>query len=289
MSKSQSIRGTILKYKADRRPVAFVTIMFAIHVALWLFATPLVCLLAFLPLTILSMFIAPINHHHQHLNAFRDAWANRVYDLMLSLQTGIGPYSWVLHHNFGHHMNYLNQPPHDKVDESHWAREDGSTMGRFEYTVHLYLNHQIDIYRVGKKHPKIYKHYLWMKLPLYALIALGFYINPINYLIVFFVPGVIAGIHTCYATYEHHAGYHSDNHLTASRNRESAAFNFMTCNLGLHTAHHKRPGLHWSLLPKLHAEIRQQIPAEQLIPGFFDEPPEVSAAYSTPPATAALA
>ena len=36
------------------------------------------------------------------------------------------------------------------------------------------------------------------------------------------------------------------NHLDASRNNVNPLFNFITCNLGYHTAHHKRPGIHWS-------------------------------------------
>jgi len=55
--------------------------------------------------------------------------------------------------------------------------------------------------------------------------------------------------HTTGATYEHHAGCAPSDHLTASCNRENRVFNRMTGNLGLHTAHHKRTGLHWSLLP----------------------------------------
>jgi fatty acid desaturase len=43
----------------------------------------------------------------------------------------------------------------------------------------------------------------------------------------------------------------------------------MTCNLGLHTAHHKRPGVHWSLLPQIHEEIKDQIPQEMILTTFW--------------------
>ena len=55
----------------------------------------------------------------------------------------------------------------------------------------------------------------------------------------------------------------------ASRNRVNPLYNALTGNLGLHTAHHKRPGLHWSLLPKLHEQIRHQIPKEQILQSFW--------------------
>ena len=122
-------RGTILKYKADRRPLSYVLVVFILRLAIWALATPLICAISVIPLAVLGMFIAPINHHHQHLNSFRAAWLNRLYDLVLALQSGAGPYTWVLHHNLGHHINYLNQPPHDSPDESHWTRADGTKMG----------------------------------------------------------------------------------------------------------------------------------------------------------------
>ena len=55
----------------------------------------------------------------------------------------------------------------------------------------------------------------------------------------------------------------------ASRNRESRLYNALTGNLGLHTAHHKRPGLHWSLLPELHERIRHRIPDERIVTSFW--------------------
>ena len=135
-------RGTILKYKADRGPIAYGVAVFMLRLALWGLTTPLICAIGVVPLALLGMFIAPINHHHQHVNSFRAAWLNRLYDLLLALQSGVGPYNWVLHHNLGHHVNYLNQPPHASPDESHWTRADGTKMGRLEYSVHLLLHHQ---------------------------------------------------------------------------------------------------------------------------------------------------
>mgnify|MGYP001440518359 CR=1 FL=1 len=43
----------------------------------------------------------------------------------------------------------------------------------------------------------------------------------------------------------------------------------LTGNLGFHTAHHHRPGMHWSKLPTLHAEILPKIPKEAFtMPGY---------------------
>jgi fatty acid desaturase len=262
-------RGSILRYKADRGPITFVVGIFIARLAIWALATPLVCAFSVVPLAFLGVFIAPINHHHQHVNSFRAGWLNRFYDLALALQSGIGPYAWVLHHNLGHHLNYLNQPPHESPDESHWMRGDGTQMGRLEYTIHLFFHHQIDIIRVGLRHRRIFRYFLLMKLPLWGLIGVGLWINPLATVLVFLLPAFATLLHTAWATYEHHSGLPRDGHIDASRNRVNPLYNALTGNLGLHTAHHQRPGLHWSLLPELHAKIEGEIPEELLLKSFW--------------------
>ncbi len=262
-------RGTILKYKADRGPVAYVLAMFVLHVLLWIYASPLVALAALVPLAVGSMFVAPIHHHHQHLNTFRAPGLNRVYDIVLALQTGVAPYSWVLHHNLGHHRNYLHQHPHAAPDESAWTRKDGSQQGRVEYTLHALVRHQRDIVRVGLKHRRYLSYWLLMKAPLYGLIALALWINAWNTATIFLIPGLIALAHTIWATYEHHSGCETHGHLVGSLNRDNRVYNLLTGNLGLHTAHHKRPGLHWSLLPQVHAEIKDHIPEHLILKNFW--------------------
>jgi fatty acid desaturase len=262
-------RGRVLKYRADRLPTAYVVAMLALHVAIWATAGPWVAVASTVPLAVAGFFIAPINHHHQHLNVFRSPAANRVYDLALALQTGVAPFAWVLHHNLGHHAHYLQQRPHEQPDESTWTRANGAKMGRVEYTLYLLMRHQWDIVRIGLQYPKVFRRFLWMKLPLYALLGAAFWLQPWNTTFVFVVPGLLVLTHTIWATYEHHAGCETDEHVAASVNRINPLYNRLTGNLGYHTAHHMRPGMHWSLLPKLHAEIEAKIPERCVLTTFW--------------------
>ncbi len=268
-TKSDRRSGRWLRYTADRRPIAFVHLMLAFHVAVYFLAPTWVAALCVVPLAVGSMFVAAINHHHQHFNTFHSPLMNRIYDLVLSLQSGIAPYAWVLHHNLGHHVNYLNQRPHPAPDESKWTRRDGAQMGRIEYTIDLLLHHQIDILRVGRRYPKYLRAFLLMKLPLWALLGLALYWNPTNAILAFLLPGFITLAHTSWVTYGHHAGHHATSHYDASVNNVNPLFNYLTCNLGYHTAHHKRPGVHWSLLPAIHEEIKHHIPPEQVEVDFW--------------------
>ncbi|MCR9096042.1 MAG: fatty acid desaturase [bacterium] len=263
-------KGKYLRYTADRRPVAVTLALLSLHFVAFFVAPTWLAVALVVPFSIASFFIAPLNHHHQHFNSFHSPILNRIYEVALSLQTGLSPFGWVLHHNLGHHKNYLNQHPSDgPIDESRWTRRDGSTMNRVEYTIKLVAMHQIDIYRVGQKHPKQWRNYLLMKIPVWSILGALLWINPVNAFLVFLLPAFVALCHTSWATYEHHAGYHATDHHDASVNRTSRVYNYLTCNLGYHTAHHKRPGLHWSLLEKLHHEIEDQIPADMVIPTFF--------------------
>jgi len=259
----------LLRYAADRASVAYVMAAFAAHVLVFLLASPAVAAVCVVPFFFSTVLVAPLNHHHQHLGVFRSRLVNRAYDLVLALLTGVGPYAWVLHHNLGHHQHYLNQPPAAPPDESHWTDGDGRQMSRIGYTLHLFFHHPVDILRVGRSHPRIFRAYLLMKLPLYALVLLGLYTDAVNFALVFLLPGVLTLLHTCWATYEHHAGHHAVDHYSASLNREHKLFNVLSWNLGYHTAHHLRPGVHWSLLPELHASIRHRIPDEKRLSTFW--------------------
>ena len=74
---------------------------------------------------------------------------------------------------------------------------------------------------------------------------------------------------TSYATYSHHSDLEVDDQMRASRNIESKWYNKLTGNLGYHTAHHLRFGMHWSKLPEIHKQIRAQIPNECIIPPTY--------------------
>ena len=266
---TESRTGRWLRYKADRRAVAYVHVMLGLHAVVYFLAPTWVAVLCVIPLASGSILVAAVNHHHQHFNTFHSSWMNRIFDVALSLQAGIAPFAWVLHHNLGHHVNYLHQRPHADPDESKWTRRDGTQMGRVEYTIDLLLHHQIDIIRVGRRYPKYLRMFLWMKLPVWSIIGLALYFNPMNAFLVILLPGFITLAHTSWVTYDHHAGLYTTSHYDASRNNTNPLFNYITCNLGYHTAHHKRPGVHWSLLPKIHDEIKHLIPPDQTQAHFW--------------------
>jgi fatty acid desaturase len=58
----------------------------------------------------------------------------------------------------------------------------------------------------------------------------------------------------------------SDNPFEHANNSLAWWFNYTTHNFGYHTAHHMRPGAHWTELPAIHQTIADRIPKRCLKP-----------------------
>ncbi|MEH6456978.1 MAG: fatty acid desaturase [Cocleimonas sp.] len=247
----------MFKFAADRIPVTVILLLtlldfvvFFITENIWIFAVYL--LIMIIPKACISAW----NHHHQHAQVFKQKALNRILEIFYALHTGITTNLWVLHHNIGHHKNFLDQ----EKDESRWKRKDGSTMNRWEYTFLVAITAYPRGFKVGKKFPKMQKDFVtFTGITLLVLIGLTIY-NPLSALFVFILPMVISLSYTALATYKHHAGLDTTDQFAASYNDTSKLYNWLTGNLGYHTAHHYKHGIHWSKLPELHEQIKSKIP-----------------------------
>ncbi len=247
----------MFKFSADRIPVAIIFlltildfIVFLNTESIWFFALYLAIMIV--PKACISAW----NHHHQHAAVFKHKVLNRILEIFYALHTGVTTNLWVLHHNIGHHKNFLNQ----EKDQSRWKRKDGSIMNRWEYTLNVALTAYPRGYKVGKKYPKMQRDFLiYTGLTVLILIGLTIY-NPLSALFVFILPMVISLLYTALTTYAHHCGLDTDDQFAASYNNTSKLYNWLTGNLGYHTAHHYKHGIHWSKLPELHEKIKEKIP-----------------------------
>jgi len=263
-------------YKSDVFPLVLVSIMFAIQLYAFINLTGLWELMVF---SLLSMpfltFSVAYSHHHAHISMSNSKWLNGYVNRILSLQVWINHYAWKLHHNHGHHLNYMNQYPLQddvSIDESNWTRTDGSKMNRFEYTIHLAKTTLKRVKENGQKHEKVYKKYMTYRLQNYTIYFVLFLYSPLALIFVFIIPPLVMSLYTFWLTYPHHSGLRSSDPYKASRSIISPLYNFWFTNLGYHTAHHIRPNLHWSLLPNYHESIKDKIPEhliqERVFPAF---------------------
>lgn len=224
-------------------------------------------------LMLVQVSCGAVCHNHHHVNIFTRPGLNRLLEVIMYLQTGTSPFSWTIHHNIGHHGDYLDQ---DK-DPSRWQEPDGRTMARLKYDFYNAAMIYPEIWAIGRRHPALFarfRRWLWIS----NAVLLGFVLlDPVNALIVFVLPMAAMLVVLLDNTYQQHSGLATDNHYLASRNVEHPLYNLTSWNLGYHTAHHLYPGIHWSQLPAVHARIRRRIPdvlvSQALLPRLDHEAP----------------
>lgn len=248
---------TLFRHPRDRIPVLLFLCVFALDLTVYFTSRSW-----WLPVLWLAVWAIPKgwicawNHHHQHVPMFRRALPNRLLEVVFAFQTGVTSHAWFLHHVLGHHRNYLDQ----EKDEARWKRRDGTTMGELEFSVITTLVAYPRAFRVGLEHPRVLRIFLAMGALQVALLGLLFWHDAYNALWIFLLPMGLSLYLTVWATYFHHAGLETTEHTHASHNILHRGYNLVTGNLGYHTAHHVRHGLHWSQLPELHAQLAKDIP-----------------------------
>jgi fatty acid desaturase len=254
--------AAMFKYPADRSRVAVFATIFAVDVAVYLTVESPVWLFAYFVVGILPKgATCAFNHHHQHLPTFRIPLFNRALEIVYAWQTGVTSHTWVLHHSVGHHLNYLDQ----EKDESRWMRKDRTIMGQVEYSLVTSATSYYRAWKVGSKYPKYRRVFLVMFAVTLSLTAALVWHRPMSGFFIFVLAPAFSLFGTAWATYSHHTARKTDSHFVASTNVLQPLYNFWTGNLGYHTAHHYRPGVHWSKLRELHAKIADQIPDDAYV------------------------
>ena len=257
---------SFFRHKADQIPVAIFSLFFLADIIIYFTIDN--------PWFVAAWFVASIwpkgnicawNHHHQHNVTFKSTLLNRSLELIYGFQTGVTTKGWLLHHVLGHHKNYL----HQEIDESRWMNKDGTTKSEIGYTFEVAGTSLYRIIQVGRNHKRHLNDFLMMNFVIVVVLGLLFWHNWYNTLFLFFLPMVVGLLLTSWATFHHHSDLDTKNEFESSRNILDSFYNLMTGNLGYHTAHHIKQGLHWSKVPEFHGTIEHLIPAHCFVEAGF--------------------
>jgi len=248
----------MFRFSADRVPVVIVLAISLVDFTVYFLVDNISLLATYMLISLVPKgLICAWNHHHQHTMTFHSRILNRILEFFNALHTGVTTNLWVLHHVLGHHRHFLDQTR----DESAWKKSDGQAMSALEYTVTIAGTAYYRGYQVGRKFPRVQREFLLYSVLTLIGVALLCWFRFIPALFVFLLPMAISLLFTAWVTHDHHSGLDTDDPFQASYNNTNPVFNLLTGNLGYHTAHHHRPGLHWSKLPELHEKIKHRIPA----------------------------
>jgi len=251
--------NSYFRYSADRIPVSIILALSGIDFLMYFFVSNFYVLIVYFLIMLLpKWYICSWNHHHQHTPTFSKIPLNRILEFFYALHTGVTTNLWLLHHVFGHHKNFLNQ----EKDESRWQRKSGKKMGIIEYTFVVSITAYYRGYIVGQKYPKHQKNYIMYSSFTFFVVFCLVCLKPMSGILLFLLPMILGLVGTSLVTYDHHSGLSIDNEFEASRNDLSKFHNIISGNLGYHTAHHHKQGVHWSKLPELHEKIKHKIPKD---------------------------
>ncbi len=249
----------MFRFSSDRMPVTIILMLSCIDFALYFTTQNPIILFAYWVIMITpKMLISAWNHHHQHTGTFRIKLLDRALEFFYALHTGVTTHLWRLHHVLGHHLNYLDQ----NKDESRWKDDSGKLMGEIKYSFVVALTAYFRGYQVGNRYLKVRRVFVRYTAITFIILAGLIWLNPIGALFLFILPMMTSLLLTAWATYNHHSELDTSNVFAASRNNLGKWYNIFTGNLGYHTAHHYKQGVHWSELPKLHDTIKSKIPLE---------------------------
>lgn len=207
-----------------------------------------------------------ILHLHIHRPFSRNRAVNLLLDLCLGSVTGMTASNWRIQHKYGHHCG---------IDilfrgGGNWELEKYTPLRALSFCFRsilvtfwrpIVLSFQNGVL-ANKRRPINYRWaFAEQCLLVMFVILLAFWNLKIVLLYVLPLYGLTYFI-SRYVDYLNHYGCdeRSDNVYEHANNSLNWLFNRVTHNFGYHTAHHLRPGAHWTKLPAIHARIENDIP-----------------------------
>ena len=262
----------MLRYTADRRTIAFILTYFGLTAALWVWdpawpvAVPMV-----VALMVLSWICAVITHNVVHCPVFRAKRANKVFQVFLTMTYGHPVSSFVPGHNLSHHR--FTETARDVMRTSK-ARHSFNLLNLFSFAPSvggaIFKGEWLFTKAMRRQRPSWFRQMSIEFVVLWSVSLVLLVIDWRKFLVYFYLPHAFAAWGIITINLLQHDGCDAHSEYNHSRNFTGKLFGWFTFNNGWHTAHHIKPGLHWSLLPAWHDEnVAPHMDARLDEPSFF--------------------
>ena len=243
----------MLRYRADRRTLLYLAFTTALTLVNW--KTGKVHPVLY-PVTLFMFFTtAVISHNHNHLGMWRSKALNLLTSYWIAIFYGHPAIAWVPTHNQVHHK--LNNRPGDSSRSPKWF-ERNHLAALLVYPMLTNLAQTKDINAFLKDLWRRDRAAFFSAASEYAVFFGGMagllILDWRKALLFFFIPQQFALFSIQVVNYLQHIETDAYSDWNHSRNFVSKTLNLLLFNNGYHTVHHLKPGLHWSELPRFHAQ-----------------------------------
>ncbi len=247
----------MLKHWRDLHSLGYLVLQSALLVYLW--GTGFNALVYALVL-FLTLGVGVIHHNHAHLTMWRSKRLNRMTDIWLTALQGHPTYVFYATHNDNHHRY-----AHGSLDAARTYRFGGDTNHLWGYLMHpiqaAWALYPIFVqwFKRSIKSGNSLWQYAALQYTVVLCVWLVLAVIDVEKWFWFVLLPQLHGLHWLLATnYLQHAHADGCSKINFARNFEGW-LNPLLFNIGLHTAHHRHPRVHWSQLPALHEQYRTQI------------------------------
>lgn len=267
--KIKAKQGSIVRYKVDFISIAVVMATVSLQFFAYLQGTGWWFMLPLVLLGVRQLHL--IEHNHVHLSIFRQKFLNETIGYLFYLSNGVAVEVYDLHHVRNHHR-YSQQWDGTNND---WSSTFGfkdtkyphKPVSRWYYSVTfplLALMHTLIEFLRNPGTP-IFWSFLRSNVVFFAANAVMIYFNPLSWLLFFGLPILLVWGSLGNNNYTHHAGCDMETPHSSANVNLRFLYRHFGFNIGYHVAHHLKPTLHWSQLPKFHATHENQIPEKNVI------------------------
>ncbi len=256
----------MLRYRADLRTLAYLA--FGTALFFWQWHQPGLANWWLYPLSLfMSIASAVIAHNHNHLPTWKNRWLNVLTNYWIGMFYGHPAIGWVPTHNQNHHK-YNNTEGDLSLSPKFFKGDHLLSVLVYPTLTSLEQTPAIRAYVWGLR--KTNRRLFWEAVSEYAvflgLMVLAFVLDWRKAFVLLVVPQQAALFTIQAFNYFQHIGCDPHSEWNHSRNIVGFWTNALLFNNGIHTVHHYKPGVHWSELPKLHAEHVHRIDPVLIVP-----------------------